>query len=63
MKWMERIGTALALIGVGCVLFGGGRLGSGTATETTTRILLAGILLAISGVVMVNFKSEWLWKD
>ena len=63
MKWLERIGVVLAMIGMACVLFGGGRLASCTATETTTKILVTGIVLAISGVVMVNFKSEWLFKE
>ena len=63
MKWRERIGIVLGLIGMAGVLFGGGRLGSGTATETTTKILIAGAVLALVGLVMVNFKSEWLYKE
>ena len=63
MKWLERIGIVLALVGIGCVLFGGGRFASGTATDLTNRIGGCGILLAITGTVMVNFKSEWLFKE
>lgn len=63
MKWLERIGVALGLIGMVCVLFGGGRFVQDTATELTNRIWMAGTVLAIFGVILVNIKSEWLFRE
>ena len=62
MKWLERIGTIFALFGVACVLFGGGRFVQDTATDLTNRIWVAGVILAIFGGILVNIKSEWLYK-
>lgn len=62
MKWLERIGVTLALLGVACVLFGGGRYVQGTATELTNRLWMAGVILAVFGGILVNIKSEWLYK-
>lgn len=63
MKWLERIGVVLALVGIGCVLFGGGRFVQDTATDLTNRIWMAGTVLAIFGVILVNIKSEWLFRE
>lgn len=63
MKWVERIGVALGLIGMVCVLFGGGRFVQDTATELTNTIGVCGILLAVVGLLMVNFKSDWLFRE
>lgn len=63
MKWVERIGVTLGLAGMALVLFGGGRWASGTDTELTTRLGLCGIVLTVVGVLMVNFNSDWLFKD
>lgn len=63
MKWVERIGVALGLIGMVCVLFGGGRFVQDTATELTNTIGGCGILLAVVGLLMVNFKSDWLFRE
>ena len=63
MKWLERIGVTLGLVGMVCVLFGGGRYVQDTATDITNLILECGILLAVVGVLMVNFNSDWLFKD
>ena len=63
MKWVEKIGVALGLIGMVCVLFGGGRFVQDTATELTNTIGECGILLAVVGLLMVNFKSDWLFRE
>jgi len=62
MKWLEKIGIVLGLLGVACVLFGGGRYVQDTATDLTNRIWIAGVILAVFGGILVNFKSEWLYK-
>ena len=63
MKWLERVGIVLVLVGAGCVLFGGGRFVQDTATDLTNRIWMAGTALAIFGVILVNIKSEWLFRE
>ena len=63
MKWLERIGVTLGLVGMVCVLFGGGRFVQDTATELTNRIWMAGTVLAIFGVILVNIKSDWLFRE
>lgn len=63
MKWVERIGITLALIGIAFVLFGGGRFVQGTDTDLTNRLWIAGVILAIFGGILVNLKSEWLFRE
>lgn len=63
MKWVERIGVGLVLVGVALVLFGGGRYVQDTATDLTNRLWIAGGILTAFGVLMVNIKSEWLFRE
>ena len=63
MKWVERIGTALFVIGVICFLFGAGRWACETDTHTTNVICLCGIVSTVIGCLMTNFDSDWLFRD
>lgn len=63
MKWTERIGTAVGLIGMVIFLYAGGRYVQETATELTNRLWIAGAALGIFGAVLVNIKSEWLFRE
>lgn len=63
MKWVERIGVGFALTGMASVLFAGARFVQGTASDLTNRIGIAGAVLALFGVILVNLKSEWLFRE
>lgn len=63
MKWVERIGAVMAVIGMICFIWAGGRWMSDTMTETVSKIGVVGIVLAVTGVLMTNFDSDWLFRD
>ena len=63
MKYLEKVGAALVIIGMICVLWAGGRWANDEVTETVMKIGVTGIVLAVAGVLMTNLRSDWLFKE
>lgn len=63
MKYVEKAGAVLAVIGMLCCMWAGGRWMNDAVTEAVVKIGVTGIVLAVAGVLMTNFRSDWLFKE
>ena len=63
MKYLEKVGAVLVVIGMICFLWAGGRWANDAVNETVMKIGVTGIVLAVAGVLMTNFRSDWLFKE
>lgn len=60
---MNRIGLAVFFAGIALAAFGVVRNGQGTGNDLTGTLGIIGAVAVAVGLILVNFKSEWLFEE
>lgn len=63
MKAVNIIGGILACLGLIAFLFGGGAFVQDKVTDASVPLLVGGFISAALGLVLANFKEEWIFEE